>query len=210
MTTKTKSIAFEKALSIFKSFVARKTSPREVLRMVYFDGEYLQGTNSHVLLRIHKDYIENLPTQDEFLYDIHYNTMSEKSLRYPETSRMFPSYFEAEVTYKVKDLLKVARELKKEVAKIENNPIRFIIDNGNTILTATNEENITSVREITSNNTMNGINFKVNATHVINTLSKLKQLFNSDEIKLELFKEGLKPIAIRGYGKFDVLIMPIK
>lgn len=212
MTTKTKvkPMTFEKVLKVFKPFVAKKTAVREVLKMVHFDGEYLQATDSHILLRVHKDFISDLPSNEPFLWDYHNNTTCEKSLNYFNLSRMIPEYFECEATYKTKELLLIVTELKK-VAEGKVKPIRLSIEGDKTTLTAYNATEQREIETRTTESSIKGkeLNICLGSDNFKNVLSTVKVLSSEDNITLQLTGKN-SPLRISQKGIFDILVSPIR
>lgn len=130
MKTLTKTISFDQVMKEFKKYVA-SSDMRPVLQYVYFDGSHFIATNSHVLLRVNKDYISDIPADIETgsLFDPKEMKLATdyQKTSYPETSRLISSYSNSTVLLNKENLKEFQQHVKeaKKAAKSHFSPIKF-------------------------------------------------------------------------------------
>ena len=130
MKTLTKTISFDQVMTQFKKYVA-SSEMRPVLQYVYFDGSHFIATNSHVLLRVNKDYIADIPADIETgsLFDpkeMKVVTDYQKT-SYPETSRLISDYSNSTVLLNKDNLKEFQQHVKeaKKAGKSIHSPIKL-------------------------------------------------------------------------------------
>lgn len=227
--TSIKQIPFEKAMKLFKKFVD-KNSVRPVLDFIYFDGQYFIGTNSHILLRISKDYISDIPEDvvEGSLLNPHTMLLSDNNMNYPDVNKLIPDKVYANTSVLLNDNIKEFLATVKDSKKILSRKKGYISMNINKEYTniATIEklfekrgkvEVCTEHKELSNQIVENvftdgeEILIHVNPDYIINALQTVKSLSKvSCESVTMNFTIPLRPIHITQNEVFDIIIMPIR
>jgi hypothetical protein len=220
-TVANKTISFDQVMKVFKKYVATNDF-RKILQNVHFDGQYLIATNSHVLLRVNKNYISDIPDnmQEGSLFDPKKMEFVSNSLHsYPETNRLIPNYHNSLVTLNTsntKELHKHIKEAKTLVKRKRNQLAKIEITNENTNIYAHDidkEGNEVEYNECIESVFTNDekISFHVNSKYMDDILMTVKKLSKLNQNETEFkFISRLRPIHISHQEVFDIVVLPVR
>lgn len=225
----TKQIEFTEVMKQFKKYVSKKDTR---LKYVYFDHSgYFVGTDSHKLLRVHSDYISNIPEGVEIGSLINPETLEVKSeeveFKYPATNKLIPDYTNIDIELNrnnIKELQNSLKKLKPIYKKFKNKLVKMEIGSDKTILSSEYERMIVfadhtnkveTIREqVTINNFYSGsedFTIYFNGDYLNKALITVKKLDKlTDDQTIIGFIGELRPITIRKKGVFDILILPVR
>lgn len=213
--TKTKEITFAQVMKMFKKFVA-KSSSRPVLQYVYFDGSHFVATNSHVLLRVNKDYITDIPEDlpKTFLYDPKEMISRDIDMKYPDVSKLIMNYSDSMVTMNdgvIKEFINQIKEAKKVVNKKKNKPIGLSFCKPHTIIESEYEEINYKIKNKNIGVDGNEITLHLNAQYLVNALEVVKKFnkVSNDNTEIRMYSP-LRPIQITKRDVFDIVLMPVR
>ncbi|AJA41494.1 DNA polymerase [Geobacillus virus E3] len=209
MSTKTTSISFPQLAKLLKPFTF-KNDTRPALKHIYYNGNYLIATNSHILARIYPEHITELPTNHQFYFEPRKNEIVQCSQQYPETSRLFPAQFESEIKIMdINEFLTVAKEAKKFTER-KNIPVKLSISK--TYITVTVEKD-DEVFEKQTEIVLDGVENElyVNSSYLVYCLELLKKIdrLSHDTITMNI-SGRLRPIYFKKDGIADMLLLPIR
>lgn len=224
--TLTKQIEFTDVMKQFKKYVSKKDTR---LKYVYFDHSgYFVGTDSHKLLRVHSDYISNIPEGVEIGSLINPETLEINSqLRFPATNELIPDYTNIDIELNrknIKELQDGLKQLRPIYKKFENKVVKMEIRRDKTILSSEYERmiifsdktnKVETIREqVTINNFYSDredFTIYFNGDYLNNALITVKKLDKlTDDQTIIGFIGELRPIIIRKKGIFDILILPVR
>lgn len=228
----TKQIEFTEVMKQFKKYVS-KSDTRPVLKYVYFDSsDYLVATDSHKLLRVHSDYISNIPEGVEIGSLINPKTLEVKSeefeFKYPATNRLIPDYTNIDIELNrdnIKELQGGLKQLRPIYKEIKNKVVKMEIGSDKTILSSEykkmiifsdkTKNKVETIREqVTINNFYSDsedFTIYFNGDYLNNALITVKKLDKLTVDKTIIgFIGGLRPFVIRQKGVFDILLMPVR
>lgn len=208
----------------FKKYTT-KGEERPILQYVHFDGTHFIATNSHILVKVNKDYISNIPTEiySNCLYDpIEMEIVENTLYKYPDTSKVFP--YDCGLNVKINNTL---------------NEIQSHIKLGNTLLKGKSLEKlfqftaqddyleikaINSIKgkdkEIKNQSIMrhnefsysngNEIIFSLKSEYVTNALATIKRLskLSHEDVQFKI-KSRVQPVVFEQNGVFSILILPV-
>lgn len=208
MTTKTKSISFSQLTKLLKPFTL-KTDTRPALKHIYYDGEHLIATNSHILTRIPTEYITELPSNCQFYFDPRKNEIVQCSQQYPETSRLFPTQFESEIKIMdINEFLTIAKEARKFIGN--KWAVKLIIsENCITVRLEKDGEIFEKQTKIILNG--NETELYVNSSYLVHCLELLKKMdkLSDDSITMNIAGET-RPIYFNKDGIVELLLLPVR
>lgn len=225
----TKQIEFTEVMKQFKKYVS-KSDTRPVLKYVYFDPSgYFVATDTHKLLRVHSDYISNIPEGVEIGSLINPETLEvNNQLRFPATNRLIPDYTNIDIELNrdnIKELQDGLKQLRPIYKKFENKVVKMEIGSDKTILSSEYERmiifsdktknKVETIREqVTINNFYSDsedFTIYFNGDYLNNALITVKKLDKlTDDKTIIGFIGGLRPFVIRQKGVFDILLMPVR
>jgi hypothetical protein len=228
VVTKTKTISFYKLIPDFKRFVARKGSPRQILTYMYYDKEYLTATDSHVMFRVNAEYIDDIPTDNNFFYDPREKEIVDPSSNYPQTNRLVPS--DGNTICEIddlKDLYNKINEANKTVKSNHNRTIKLdITDEGTNLYEidyklSRDEDGAFYIKEEDKKeNFLDNINIpkegedisiKFSALYMKKALQTAKKLDKLSDDPIQISINGsMRPIHIKKGDIFDVIVMPVR
>lgn len=223
MKTLTKTISFDQAMKVFKNYVA-KSETRPSLNNVSFDGEYFTATDTHVLLRLHKNFVSDVLVNNTFLYNpktLQTDLYSQSS--YPQTERLIPVYPDSQIILnkqsikEFQDEVKVAKKLlvKKDghismsftKDQLTIKTVEKIRENKNAKYIDLNEVSLNSM----GINEGKEIELLVNVKYINNALTTVNKLSKLSNEPVELnFNGNMRPIHFKQEGAFDLIVMPIR
>jgi DNA polymerase III sliding clamp (beta) subunit (PCNA family) len=212
MTNKTiekQTIPFSKLLPNFKKFLPKKDNQYyDRTKDIHNNGEYLEATDSHVMIRIKQDLI----TEHNIAF----------TEGYPDLSRLSPSDFNHEINInydEVKTLLSRLKELKPFVKDATNQVVRLTFDDKNLCMIAkyTSEETRAT---ITETRTMDigyyddeSFEIALNINYLINILMTIKKLLSvlkdANTVKIGLVSK-LRPIVFKIEDVGTLLLLPVR
>jgi DNA polymerase III sliding clamp (beta) subunit (PCNA family) len=213
--TTVKTIKFEDVMKIMKKFVSRKES-RPVLKYVYNDKQYLYATNSHILLRVNKEYISDIP---EFtFYDPKNMTIINDKCNYPDCSRLIPIDFNSTITLdgNLKELHNHVKEIKKVVKKNINHIMKMEFYKNETIVSGDNYEKDEKYKEyfasIKSLQTEGQeLTLHLSANYLNDALETIKKLSKVSYNHVQLgIVSNMRPMNFKQEDVFDIIVLPIR
>lgn len=207
--TVNKTIDFEKLIPDLKRF-ALKTNTRPVLQYAYYDGEYITVTDSHRLLRLNAAYVENLPSQDPFLYDLKNKEVVTSELNYPDTNRLIPHYSNTDMVINNSQLNEIRKSLNELLRHVKEKDNRVIsIDITGHTLTLSDRGEISYKHDI--NKTGNDIKLHVNCKYMIDALMSANKLskLSHDDLMIN-FVSSVRPLTIKQGNIFDIIVLPVR
>lgn len=224
--TLTKQIEFTEVMKQFKKYVSKKDTR---LKYVYFDHSgYFVGTDSHKLLRVHSDYISNIPEGVKIRLLINPETLEvNNQLQFPATNKLIPDYTNIDIELNrdnIKELQDGLKQLRPIYKKFENKLVKMEIGSDKTILSSEYERmiifsdktnKVETIREqVTINNFYSDredFTIYFNGDYLNNALITVKKLDKlTDDKTIIGFIGELRPIIIRKKGVFDILILPVR
>lgn len=225
-------IKFEQAVTTLKKFVA-KSEARPVLNFIYFDGTHLIATDSHKLIRIHKNVVDGLNLKKGDLYDPKTKKipLDFEGSSYPNVSRLIPNAYDAktELTLGSSQLLDFKQHLELAhilVKKMARQPVKLNVVNQTSKrswleISAKHEEGTHYEDSYYSAGSYFGkaskfdgsikgdeITLWANAQYLLDALSVVKK-FATGNAKLYFYGQ-LKPMLFSQENVFDVLVLPIR
>ena len=224
-TVTTKKANFKELLPDFKRFALKKSKLREaseahkILACVEYDGKYLNVTDAHRLLRVNTEYVDGLPEEAPFLYNVHTEETTADPVevsKYPGTDRLFPDISKATLTISeeaLKALRKAVNEVHQETKEISNRVMLFEYNEGVISIQAENDKaEAYSVEDVYAE-TDGEDEFKlhVNSGYLKNALltaNKLRKLSGSSEIYVKFYGR-LRPFEITDERAFRIRVLPI-
>jgi hypothetical protein len=236
--TKNKTISFTDLMKVFKKYVSG-SSVRPTLQLVSFDGEYFTGTDSHVLLRVNKNYVSDIPENvlaGSLINPID-NTINTEGHNYPETSRLIPNHSNTTVELNkssLNDLQKTikcsgqsmnGKQNKSKVIKLEftYDGVTVFSDNhlekdiANKVSKGQHDieglHTIIDYRKSLTNISVSGEELKIHASckYLNDALITIKKLSKLSNGNAEICLMGkMRPIQFKQNGFFDLLVLPIR
>lgn len=227
--TLTKKLDFEKILTDFKRFTLKNCS-RQVLQNLYYDPSgYIVATNSHVLMRVNNEYIDNMPTDftPGKTYHPKWNFVTE--INYPKTENLITDPIHSEITVTlnddgIKELQAALKQLKTIYKDIKNKVVTLKIGKNESILKSgyqkiiiysdpskNQSENIE--KEIALKNIYADGEFTVNVNgdYLNNILMSIKKLNRISGQPTQVhFYHKYKPIHFTQPGYYDFLLLPLR
>lgn len=224
MTTHTtkKQLTFNQAMTQFKKYVA-KSDARPALKYVqYHENGYLVATNSHVLLKIHTDYITDIPKDYTTGSLINPKTLEIRNdLKYPEVSRIIPDYRDSNINVtlndNIKDLQDVLKKLKPIYKHSKNKVVKMELNKDKTILSSKGydkENDVELYEEHILNNVYSNydnLTISFNGNYFQNVLAIAKKFNGLTKNNSMLhFYSNVRPFLFTQPGVFDAIIMPVR
>lgn len=207
MSTKTKTIKFDEVMKNFKKFVSSSVT-RPVLQYVRYDGTNLTATNSHILLQVNAEYVEDMPSEQPFLYNPETNEFDDSGMNFPQVDRLFPNMFKAEGTFgNLKNLKDANHEAKKMHKSARHKVVKLKCENDKLVI-GSRDNTVKSEVDIESSDNwemaLNGMYFQ----HTIEVAKKLKKL-SKGKTKFG-FTSHMRPFTVEQDDVFKALILPIR
>ncbi|MEL3959362.1 hypothetical protein NST17_19605 [Caldifermentibacillus hisashii] len=222
MTTQTikKQLTFNQAMTQFKKYVA-KSDTRPALKYVqYHENDYLVATNGYVLLRIHTDYITDIPKDYATASLINPKTLEIRNdLKYPEVSRIIPNYRDSNINIvlndNIKDLQDVLKQLKPIYKHSKNKVVKMELSKDKTILSSKGyDKDIEIYEEHILNNVYSdydNLTISFNGDYFQNVLTVAKKFNGLTKNNSMLhFYSNVMPFLFTQPGVFDAIVMPVR
>lgn len=225
--TSIKQITFANLMKDFKKYVAvKEEGKRVVLNYVYFDGETFTATNSHILLKVNKNVVSNIPIEivtgsliNPSTLEIAMNT----NYNYPNTDRLFPSNCKLNIRLngsldELYTFVKYTNALLKGKAYsklytfythgdyIESRAMQF--ENGKKEM---KNQLILKHRHVLENVDDKQIIFNLRSEYITKSLMTIRKLskLSKDDIQLKVL-ESMRPIVFEQADVFKILVMPVR
>lgn len=227
MTTITtlKQITFTNLMKEFKKYIS-KDKTRQILQYVYFDGNNFVATDSHILLKVTKEIVSDIPKEIIAGSLINPTTMEiveNIDKKYPDTNRIFPQDCNLNMTLNgsLKEINGIIKDRKKLfTGKGVENLYQFITQDDyleiRTLNSPYNEKAEILSQYIMRHRTFtesDGIEKIINVqsdyvTKSFGTITKLSKL-SKDDIQFKI-KGKMQPIVFEQENIFSILVMPVR
>lgn len=223
MTVKTKQITFVQLMKEFTKYVATSKT-RPVLQCVSFDGETFTATNSHVMLKVNKEAVSDIPKEvfAGCLYNPKIMQFVTLESKYPETKRLLPNINNIQTEINLDGHLNNLIKEMKELCKTDRIISAMTPSNQITILDTGNKYDSKlslSIKGEIDNNKINiekivsgkPVLLHLNAKYLINALGTCKKLSKLNDNKCTLNIIGrFTPMNFRQENVFDLIVLPVR